>query len=486
MSPSPASGPASVLRYLVALLPWVIGCGEELPSASEPGELLVSIVSTGQAIDPDGYLVHIDGGPGVRVASTGVRTFELSPGQHTISLGDVSSTCILLSPTWVKFISAGRQAVLELRIECPAPGAVVVTTATSGIDQDPDGYLVMVNGGVPQEIGSDGVLRIEAVRAGNAVIELRGVAGNCTVEGARSRTVTVTEVGTTEALIDISCRHRTDYPAGVYLVVTRRRDYSSDLDLFLLTADGRELEQLTDHPDDDFAPSFSPAGDRIAFLRAERGRPDPAHIRVLNLATAQETALPQQTYYRVGWSPDGNRIAINRLGNLVIVTWDGFTSTNLSMSIDGEAHWSPDGGRIAFTQGSQTERNVYLVDADGSNLRQVSTGGHREAGPWSPSGDRLLIRVSGPVQCAFMGWPSCYYVPLDLATLDPVTGAEQSIVTVFDEYDPAWTPTGDEIVFLAWDAGQPDVYVMSLTGERVVNLTRSFTLEEGFAIGRRQ
>jgi WD40 repeat protein len=487
MSPFLASGRTPASRYLLALLPWAIGCGEELPSASDPGELLVSIVSTGRAIDPNGYLLHVDHGPGIRMAANGTRAFVLPPGQYTITLDDVSSSCILLGNTWVKFISAGRQSVLELRIECPAPGSVVVTTSTTGLDRDPDGYLLVVNGLTPLEIGPDGFVRINQVRAGQATVDLRGVAGNCDVQGSRSRGVTVEELGTSELQLDITCRNRTIYPAGEYLVVARRLNHSADQDLFLLTSDGTELEQLTDHPDDDIAPSFSPAGDRIAFLRAARTSFEPARVLIFSLDSGQETVLPQRSHYRVGWSPDGNQLAINREGNLSVVTLESNTESSLALSINGEAHWSPDGSRIAVARGSQAEGNIYVVAANGADLRQLTKGGYREAGPWSPSGDQLLIRVSGPMSCAFLGWPSpCGAAPLDLATLDPVSGSENKIVTVYEEYGPAWTTAGDKIVFLSWDAGQSDVYLMSLDGDRVVNLTRSFTLEESFAIGRRR
>ena len=488
MSPFPPSGRSWIYCCLLALLPWAIGCGEELPSATEPGELLVSIVSTGPAIDVDGYLVQIDQEPAVRVASNGSRRFVLGPGQHTITLSDISFPCSLLSPSRVmKFISAGQQAVLELRVECLAPGAVVVRTATTGVDRDLDGYLVVVNGAPPVAIGAEGFVRVEQVQAGEAIVTLRDVAGNCDVDGQPSRTVAVEALGTAEVRLDIICRQRTVYPAGEYLVVSRRRDNLGDHDLFLLTIDGRELEQLTDHPDEDFAPSFSPAGDRIAFLRAVQGSPQPASIRIVNIDNGQETALPQATHHRVNWSPDGNRILINRLGTLVVANRDGTPGSDLSLPLNGEAYWSPDGRRIAFHHGSLAESHVYVIDVNGANRRQVSTRGYREAGPWSPSGDRLLIRVSGPGSCAFLGWPSpCAVPPMDLAILDPSDGAEQLIASVYEEQGPAWTPAGDEIVFLSWDAGQPDVYVMSLDGKRVVNLTRSFTLEESFSIGRRR
>ena len=136
MSPLLSSGPASVPRYLLALLPWALACGEELPSASDPGpgELRVSIVTTGEWIDPDGYLVHIDLQTGVRVASNGSRVFILRVGPHSITLSDVSPTCILHSLNWRTFISTGQQSVLEVRVKCPEPGYDPGYDVTTGLD----------------------------------------------------------------------------------------------------------------------------------------------------------------------------------------------------------------------------------------------------------------------------------------------------------------------------------------------------------------
>ncbi len=53
--------------------------------------------------------------------------------------------------------------------------------------------------------------------------------------------------------------------------------------------------------------------------------------------------------------------------------------------------WSPDGSQIAFCAGNETGNfDLYLADADGSNLRQITdTPGDEFAPAWSPDGRSL-------------------------------------------------------------------------------------------------
>jgi Tol biopolymer transport system component len=65
---------------------------------------------------------------------------------------------------------------------------------------------------------------------------------------------------------------------------------------------------------------------------------------------------------------------------------------------DGDPKWSPDGGSIAFSR----ERNIWLVDPDGSNLRQLTSCPKtyaasrlrcsKEYPVWSPDGSRIAFQ----------------------------------------------------------------------------------------------
>ena len=468
---------------LVCLLP-LVGCpSEELASGiGERGELVVTIVTTGRAVDLNGYLLQIDDQAPIRVPANGDVVFQLYPGQHHIRMTDIAGNCTPFGGL-VKFVAAGRQSQLHIEVQCPAAGTILVSTGTTGTDPDQDGYLVLVNGSAPYEVPRDGEVRIPGNRVGSSLVELRGVAGNCTVDGERRRQVAVVELGTSSVHFNVSCKARAVYGPGDYLVVARRENEARDLDLYLLAGDGRQLEQLTDTPDEEYAPSISPAGDRIAFLRPDQAS---GNLYLLNLATRQETRLAQRTHFPVSWSPDNGMMAINQLGVLRLVRTDGTIVATPTDYVDNKPYWSRDGKRLAFTRGFAESSNVFVINPDGSDLRQVTRQGYREAGPWSPLEDVILIRVGGAATCAFQGYPyPCGYTPSDLATLNPATGDEQPLVTVFDEESPAWTPEGDGVLFIAWDLGNPDVHEVRIDGTRVVNLTRSPAREEWFSIGRR-
>jgi hypothetical protein len=96
------------------------------------------------------------------------------------------------------------------------------------------------------------------------------------------------------------------------------------------------------------------------------------------------------------WSPDGTEIAFvdTETGSIMAIHPDG---TALRRIIDaGElvggvhlvygATWSPDGTQIAFMAGpDSTDTHIYIVGADGSDVRQVTDGPAPDAEPaWQP------------------------------------------------------------------------------------------------------
>src|SRR5258705_11399755 len=66
------------------------------PPPASNGNLTVTTSTTGSSLDPDGYTVAVDGGPGQPIAihnSTGVTLTHLAAGNHTLALSGVASDC---------------------------------------------------------------------------------------------------------------------------------------------------------------------------------------------------------------------------------------------------------------------------------------------------------------------------------------------------------------------------------------------------------
>jgi Tol biopolymer transport system component len=56
-----------------------------------------------------------------------------------------------------------------------------------------------------------------------------------------------------------------------------------------------------------------------------------------------------------------------------------------------QASYSPDGSRIVFVSLSSGEAQIYLANADGGNVRQLTTGSTNAQPAWSPDGTKLLF-----------------------------------------------------------------------------------------------
>src|SRR5262249_18026134 len=83
-------------------------------------------------------------------------------------------------------------------------GVVTVTTSTSGVDIDADGYLVNVDG-VIRPIAVNGAMTFDSVVPATSFVALAGVADNCTVGGSNTRFVSVTPGDTTAVVFTVGC-----------------------------------------------------------------------------------------------------------------------------------------------------------------------------------------------------------------------------------------------------------------------------------------
>ena len=89
---------------------------------------------------------------------------------------------------------------------------------------------------------------------------------------------------------------------------------------------------------------------------------------------------------RPAWSPDGERIAFSSRGEIYVMDADGTNIQRLTHrpGTDGLPDWSPDGSEIVFNfvgeDGTGEEVGLWLIGADGTNLRQLTAGSGRGHG----------------------------------------------------------------------------------------------------------
>jgi Tol biopolymer transport system component len=171
-------------------------------------------------------------------------------------------------------------------------------------------------------------------------------------------------------------------------------------------------------------------------------------------------------------SPTIDEIAFQRMSDR---SWDVFVATldpsggpplverqlTTDGAADGEPNWSPDGARIAFTRGPKTSGDVYVMNADGSNLTRLTT---------SPAGDRQPAFSPDGKQIAFLRFEDPDY--FDIYVMD-ADGSNQRLVFHEDGLyvgTPRWSPDGQSLFFNldASAGGELDIVRLDLaTGDRV-------------------
>jgi len=213
------------------------------PSASLgalTGNLTITTTTTGASLDPDGYTITLDLLQSQSIATNGSVTFnDVLAGPHVVAISGVAGNCTVSGgTTQTALVPLGGSAQVAFTINCtstgPTTGNLTVSTSTTGSNIDPDGYTVTVDGGASQAIGATGSVTFSGLAAGSHSVALSGVAGNCTVSGGSSRTVSVPAGGTATTSFAISCTATT----GNLTVSTSTTGSNLDPDGYTVTLDG--------------------------------------------------------------------------------------------------------------------------------------------------------------------------------------------------------------------------------------------------------
>ena len=130
-------------------------------------------------------------------------------------------------------------------------------------------------------------------------------------------------------------------------------------------------------------------------------------------------------------------------------------------------------GQIAFASQRTGVPQIYLINADGSDLHPITNLPAGACQPsWAPDGTRLVF--TSPCQHSTDSYreSSLYFINADGSELMPLNTAPGG------DFDPAWSPDGTRIAFTSMRDGHKEVYVLDVETFSVTRLTSSDTDEE--------
>ena len=265
-------------------------------------------------------------------------------------------------------------------------------------------------------------------------------------------------------------------PDGAAIAFTSTR--TGNAEIFVVDVESGELKQLTRDIADDRRPKWSPDGGRIVFqsTRANHSVEYGLTSSDLFVMRADGSDVERLTRHEggvtmVSWSPDGNYLAYlantrsigepypsYRRGTPTLYAWESGESRELSLSVpegDIEIHglwlfdWSPDSKRLVLNSDAHRRStggyraDLFVADVATGRVDFLTETWHDHSWPfgadWSPDGRRLVFAMNVDEDGDASTWLN------RIAILDWENGELTKLPSPDNAWEPCWSPDGRRV-----------------------------------------
>ena len=225
-------------------------------------------------------------------------------------------------------------------------------------------------------------------------------------------------------------------PNNEELVYSLYEPSEDNYDIYIISSNGDNKKNLTSRPGYEILPQFSPDGSFIIF---QTWQSSVKEISFINLLEGIEINLTR-----------------NSKGNDVL----------------GEANaFSPDGEKIIFSSDRDGNKNIYIMNSNGSNQKQLSKHPSDDYDPvFSPDGRFIAFTSERD------GNREIYIMSDKGENLKNISN------NASDDWNPKFYPNKEKIIFQSLRDGNWEIYMMKLNGEDQTNITNHPRTDYSFVL----
>lgn len=300
-------------------------------------------------------------------------------------------------------------------------------------------------------------------------------------------------------------------PDGSFVAFSRSGSDNDNLDVYVMPASGGRAVRVTDTPEDETLPRWSPDNRHIAFISDRAGAS--THVYLVSPFGGPERVLVDTGLERdvsrrraelgaVPWSPSGHELLFSRRHpNDGIAIWKVDVGTGAESQLtnpppgseDQGATWSFDGTQVAFWRSEAGRGGLWVLSTRLGEPRPLLRDEHHNRAPtWSVDGKRLVFVSdrAGPeslweveVQTGRLRQliPNTtatsvtvgrhgglvyddFTHDVDVYSLDVASGAERQLTSdTGEDEEPSVSPDGGRIAYCSDRTGNREIWLLDAT-----------------------
>lgn len=266
---------------------------------------------------------------------------------------------------------------------------------------------------------------------------------------------------------------------GEVLFISRRIPNNADWQMFLMNIDGTNQRAISNILVRCSPPIISNNETKIAFTTYDNSFNYNLYIIDIDGQNLKFLSKGKQFCGSPAWSPDDSRIVFvkndNNVGgmdNIYSIKVDGSNEMKLTtQNSNFSPHYFPYTNSIVYSTANNTWTGIYKMNVDGSN-KQLLT-------PQSKSfGDPKVSPAGNMISMTSNDWngSQIFLMNADGSNLKQITFTVSS--KYFDSgfprdgnYNAVWSPKGDKLAYVSFENGSPDIFIINSNGTGNKRLT---------------